>query len=127
MVPASLFTLIFSLDGNMQIASDEAKYLKQLTIKYRHSNIFDKETCINLKGWNYALIEKIDRNDHTDVGTVNKPSNMHFENFGLFCFADYMKPGHHQKIVRDQLTDTFWIADFLVDHNTKDFYPDFKN
>ena len=125
MVPACLYALIISLDGNMTMESDEAKFLKGLAITHRNSNIYNKETCQNLKGWNYALIDKLDRNDHTDIGTVNKPSNMHIENFGLFCFADYLKPGHHQKIIRDQVTDTFWIADFLVDHNTKDFYPDF--
>ena len=90
-------------------------------------NIYDPETKLNLKGWNYALIDRIEKNEFTDIGVFNKPSNLFFENFQLFLIADYLKPGHHQKIIWCKLTDTFWIADFLVDHNSRDFYPDFKN
>lgn len=100
MVPACLYSLMFALDTGM-IDKEEASRLKTLIKKYKGTNIYDSETQSSLKGWNYALLDKTERNEIADIATFNKPSNMYIESFQLFCFADYLKPGHHQKIIRD--------------------------
>ena len=122
MVPASLFA-IESAAQNKKLTS-KVEVLREVLKTDLDQNIYDSEMRSKLKGWPQALIEKLDKCELTQVWQVNKPVNMYEENFKLFLLADYMKPGLHKKVI--YYHGQYWSAEFLVDQNTRDFYPDYK-
>ena len=38
----------------------------------------------------------------------------------MFVYAAFLKPGRHQVIVHDQMTETFWVKNIVVDNRNCD-------
>ena len=100
-----------------------AKAVKELHESATTLESLNINRCI--KGWSLPLRDKIEHNQLTDVMSVNRPKYFDEDTFSLFIFAEFMQPGFHQKLNYCPQSDTFWLANFLVDLNTKDFYPEF--
>lgn len=128
MMNTSIYSIL-SICQNQRFLRN-TKYGDQIckAIKCLHQNaqlIDELEIKHLIKGWSLPLVDKIQHNQLTDVMNVNLPKYFDEAAFSSFVFAEFMPPGLHQKLIHCPQTDTFWIAHFLVDLNTKDFYPEF--
>jgi hypothetical protein len=87
--------------------------------------IEELEVKAYIKGWSLPIVDKTQHNQITDMVSVNRPKYFDEEAFSNFVFAEFMPPGHHEKLIHCPQSDTFWVASFLVELNSRDFYPEF--
>ena len=66
-------------------------------------------------------------NELMDVKNINIPdfdSDLHDSDF--FVYASYLKPGYHQILIYDPLTEKAFIKDFVVNLNLReDIFPEY--
>jgi len=65
----------------------------------------------------------VNNNELIDVKTVNRPNfSERIDNEEWFTFAGIYPPGYHQVLIYDPELNRAFCKDFVVKHNSKDFY-----
>lgn len=79
-------------------------------------------------GWQNIILDISQRNELTDVGTVNFPrlDDYNIERQEWFTFAGFFRPGYHQVLIYDPKYERAFCKDIIVKQNMRDFiYPEY--
>jgi len=120
MINSSLYSLLSvveseAINATKDLAKDIRTGIVSLLEDPLASGILNLEE--KLDGHGQILGDKVYRNELVDVCCLSRPKNISSVSHasGLYVFADYLPPGHHQVIVYCPISDTFWFKDFMID------------
>ena len=60
-----------------------------------------------------------------DICFVNLPKDTHEveDSRNFYVYAGYLKPCKHQIVIFDELKNTYWLKNIIVDHRMNDVKP----